>query len=67
VCVVERMGDDSHFVILAYIARVIGGALDPGSDVTGARWCDEAALAELPLTDGLLPILERARATHARW
>ena len=67
VCVVERMGDDYHFVILDYIARVIGGALDPGSDVTGARWCDDAALAELPLTDGLLPILERARATHARW
>src|SRR5690242_14995395 len=31
-CVVERMGDDFHFVILDYLARVIGGSLAPGSD-----------------------------------
>ena len=30
-CVVERMGDDFHYVILDYLARVIGGKLAPGS------------------------------------
>src|SRR5688500_13513383 len=66
-CVVERMGDDYHFVILDYVARVIGGNLAPGDDARQARFVDDAELAQLPCTDGLLPILERARATHAAW
>ena len=66
-CVVERMGDDYHFVILDYVARVIGGTLAAGDDARQARFVDEAELATLPCTDGLIPILERARATHAAW
>ena len=27
----------------------------------------DSELAELPLTDGLIPVLTRARATHATW
>ena len=66
-CVVERMGDDYHFVILDYLARVIGGTLGAASDVRAAKFVDEAELATLPLTDGLAPLIERARATHAAW
>lgn len=66
-CVVERMSDDYHFVILDYVARAVGGQLAAASDVHAARFVDEAELATLPLTDGLAPILERARATHAAW
>ena len=66
-CVVERMGDDFHFVILDYLARVIGGSLAPASDARAARFCDDTELARMPLTDGLMPILERARATYAEW
>ncbi len=65
--VVERMGDDYHFVILDYVARVIGGALAAGSDARDARFVDEAELGKLPLTEGLVPVLERARATHGAW
>jgi hypothetical protein len=32
-----------------------------------ARFVDDRELASLPLTDGLLSVLERARATHATW
>ena len=65
--VVERMGGDYHFVILDYVARVIGGTLVVGSDARDARFVDEAELAALPLTEGLVPVLERARATHGAW
>jgi len=63
-CVVERMGDDYHFVILDYLARPIGGALAAGSDVRDARWLTDDELAALPHTEGLLPVLARARAIH---
>jgi len=67
--VVERMGDDYHFVILDHVARVTGAdqTLAAGDDARAARFVDEAELAHLPTTEGLLPILERARATHAAW
>jgi 8-oxo-dGTP diphosphatase len=64
-CVVERMGDDFHFVILDYRARVIGGTLAAGSDARAARFVDEAGLASLPLTDGLVDVIARARS--ASW
>jgi ADP-ribose pyrophosphatase YjhB (NUDIX family) len=71
VCVIERMGDDYHYVILDYLANVIGGGPTPmpGDDVRAARFVDAAELATLPLTDGLVSVLERARerATHATW
>lgn len=60
-CVVERMGDDYHYVILDYLARVIGGALAPADDVRAARFVAEAELAALPVTEGLLDVLARAR------
>lgn len=66
-CVVERMGDDYHYVILDYVARVIGGTLVAGDDATAARFVDDAELRALPTTEGLIPVIERARATHAPW
>jgi 8-oxo-dGTP diphosphatase len=66
-CVVERMGDDHHYVILDYVARVIGGSLAAGGDATAARLVDEDELARLPLTEGLIDVLARARATHGAW
>jgi ADP-ribose pyrophosphatase YjhB (NUDIX family) len=59
--VVERTGDGYHFVILDYLARVTGGTLAPGSDARAVRFVDDAGLTELPLTDGLLAVLARAR------
>jgi ADP-ribose pyrophosphatase YjhB (NUDIX family) len=51
-----------HFVILDYLATV-EGMPEPvaGSDVTAARWVAWSELAGLPLTTGLLPVLEKAR------
>lgn len=66
-CVVERMGDDFHYVILDYVARAIGGELAAGSDARAAKWVDESELQTLPLTEGLQDVLMRARKAHGAW
>lgn len=74
--VVERIvprdgGGRWHYVILDYLAAVAAVPADaaaaprPGDDVDDARWVPWSALATLPLTDGLVPVLERARALAA--
>jgi 8-oxo-dGTP diphosphatase len=67
VCVIERFGDDFHFVILDYLARIVGGALAAGTDARDARWVTDAELAALPTTEGLLDVLARARAIRRPW
>jgi ADP-ribose pyrophosphatase YjhB (NUDIX family) len=37
------------YVIADYRCAVVGGRLCAGDDATEARWCDAAALADLPL------------------
>ena len=51
-----------HFVILDFLVHVRGGRLAAAGDARDARWCTAADLAALPLTEGLEPVLERARA-----
>ncbi|MGE5184698.1 MAG: NUDIX hydrolase [Acidobacteriota bacterium] len=70
VCVAERIADDYHFVILDYLARPIsktGGTPIAGSDARAARYVEDRELYTLPLTEGLVDFLQRARATYATW
>jgi ADP-ribose pyrophosphatase YjhB (NUDIX family) len=62
--IVERIGADHHYVIHDYLAHLVGPAAAPvpGDDVRAARWVALADVARLPVTDGLVPVLERARA-----
>jgi 8-oxo-dGTP diphosphatase len=65
VTVVERISGEPqgyHYVILDYLAWPRGGQLSASSDARQARFCTDAELAELPLTEGLLPVLAAARA-----
>ena len=68
VCVVEHISEGYHYVILDYLARPLDEALSPqpGSDARAARFVAEDELASLPLTDGLLVVLARARAQRHR-
>ncbi|MBA3394168.1 MAG: NUDIX hydrolase [Deltaproteobacteria bacterium] len=66
-CVVERVGEGYHYVILDYLARVIGGSLAAADDVRDARFVSEAELGALPVTDGLLDVLARARPGWLAW
>lgn len=52
---------DGAFRVQDFAATVVGGELRAGDDATDARWVDEAELAGLPLTPGLLDALTRAR------
>lgn len=61
-CVVERLGEGYHFVILDYVARVVGGVLAAADDAAAARFVAPEELATLPVTEGLLDVLARARA-----
>jgi ADP-ribose pyrophosphatase YjhB (NUDIX family) len=47
-CVVERIGDDYHYVIVDYHARPIGGALAAGGDARAARFVPLEELDRLP-------------------
>lgn len=66
-CVLERIADDYHFVLLDYFARVTGGVLAAASDARAARFVELDQLASLPLTEGLAEVLARARATQPPW
>lgn len=66
-CVLERFGDDYHFVLLDYYARITGGALAAGSDARAARFISFDELPGLRLTEGLADVLIRARATQPPW
>lgn len=55
---VRRSGPDgTSYEIADYRCEVVGGTLRAGDDAADARWVDTAALAALPLVDGLLEIL----------
>lgn len=66
-CVLERISDQYHFVLLDYFARVTGGRLAAASDARDARFVDPEELSRLPLTEGLADVLARARATQPAW
>lgn len=51
-----------RYLIADYRCTVVGGSLRAGDDALDARWCDAAALAELPLVDLLA---ETLAAWHA--
>lgn len=53
-----------HYVILDYLAVATDptAAPVPGDDARAAAFVDAAALARLPLTAGLVPVIDRARA-----
>ncbi len=52
-----RPGDT--VVVRDYRATIIGGQLAAGDDAADARWVDDAELARLPLTVGLLEFLRQ--------
>ena len=49
-----------HFVIVDFLVDVRDGELSPASDVRDARYLSRDELSALPLTDGLLPVLDAA-------
>jgi 8-oxo-dGTP diphosphatase len=51
-----------HFVIVDYLCRPLGGALQAGSDVDDAVWVAPEDLAQYQITDKATEVVERALA-----
>jgi len=49
-----------HFVLVDYLCRVTGGALVAASDVSRVAWVPRTALSRYKITEGTLPVIERA-------
>jgi ADP-ribose pyrophosphatase YjhB (NUDIX family) len=49
-----------HYVLIDYICRVAGGALQAGDDVARVAWMQWDELAGLQVTEGTLAVIERA-------
>lgn len=61
---VVRDGDgrvEYHYVILDFLGSAPRGSLRAASDVSDARWVPIAALGDYETTDGLGPVIARAR------
>ncbi len=62
--VVERVDVQAdpayHYIIIDFLARPVGGALQAGDDAADARWVTLVELETLPTTAGLTPVLVKA-------
>jgi len=51
-----------HYVLIDYLCRMVYGELAAGSDVSRAEWISKSQLSGLHLTEGTLPVIEKAFA-----
>jgi hypothetical protein len=56
-----------HYVIVDYLCRVTGGTLCAASDCAAARWVPRRALPGLKITEGTLPVIEKAFRNRAKY
>ena len=49
-----------HYVLVDYLCRAHGGKLAAGDDVSRAAWVPRASLAQYRITEGTLPVIEKA-------
>ena len=56
----DRGKAEYHYVLVDYICRVTGGALRAASDVRRCEWVHRRALSRYKITEGTLPVIERA-------
>ena len=49
-----------HYVLVDYLCRVSGGTLAAASDASRAEWVPRRRLASYRITEGTLPVIEKA-------
>jgi 8-oxo-dGTP diphosphatase len=68
----ERIMRDSkgaaeyHYVIIDYLCRVAGGALQASGDARRAAWVARRELPRYKITEGTVPVIEKAFRQRAR-
>ena len=56
----EQGEAEYHYVLVDYLCRVIGGSLEAASDVSRVEWVPQTGLSRFKITEGTLPVIERA-------
>jgi ADP-ribose pyrophosphatase YjhB (NUDIX family) len=56
-----------HYVLIDYLCRVTGGTLCAASDCARAEWVARHALRNLKITEGTLPVIEKAFRNRAKY
>jgi 8-oxo-dGTP diphosphatase len=63
----DEVGEpEYHYVLVDYLCRVTGGALEAGDDVSRVLWVPRYSLTEYTITEGTLPVIEKAYEEHQR-
>jgi ADP-ribose pyrophosphatase YjhB (NUDIX family) len=55
-----------HYVLIDYLCRVTGGTLQAADDVSRAVWVPHQGLDRYRITEGTLPVIEKAFRERAR-
>jgi 8-oxo-dGTP diphosphatase len=55
-----------HYLLADYVCRVIGGALQPGDDVSRVEFVPRSRLKDYTMTEGTLAVIEEAYALRKR-
>jgi ADP-ribose pyrophosphatase YjhB (NUDIX family) len=55
-----------HYVLIDYLCRVTGGALQAADDVSRVAWVPRKSLDQYRITEGTLPVIEKAFRERAR-
>lgn len=53
-----------HYVLIDYLCQVRGGELRAGDDSTNVAWVKREDLATYKITEGTLPVIEKAFQIH---
>jgi ADP-ribose pyrophosphatase YjhB (NUDIX family) len=56
-----------HYVLIDYFCRVTGGTLAAASDVKRAEWVPRSLLRDYRITEGTLPVIEKAFRERRKW
>ena len=56
----KRDRPEYHYVLLDYLCKVRGGRLQAGDDVSRVAWIRRRDLPDCHLTEGTLPVIEKA-------
>ena len=56
-----------HYVLVDYLCRVTGGTLRAASDSRRALWVPRPRLADYRITEGTLPVIEKAFRNRAKY
>lgn len=63
----DRKGKpEYHYVLIDYLCRVTGGALQAADDVSRVAWVPRQSLGQYRITEGTLPVIEKAFRKRAR-